>query len=102
MKASFIVCSQNRKKAKELEKQIKTYLGGKEQFICIMNSTSIAKGYNDGARMARNPVLVFLHDDVKLRFSREEWDKFLQEVNHAGNGIGGVAGFQESRARRER
>ena len=60
-----------------------------------MNSTSIAKGDNNGARMARNPVLVFLHDDVKLRFSREEWDKFLQEVNKAGNGIGGVAGFRK-------
>ena len=95
MKASFIVCSQNRKKTKELERQIETCLGDKEQVICIMNSTSIAKGYNDGARMARNPVLVFLHDDVKLRFSREEWDKFLQEVNKAGNGIGGVAGFRK-------
>ena len=49
---------------------------------------------------ARNPVLVFLHDDVKLRFSREEWDKFLRRSGQSWQrGIGGGR-FPESRVDR--
>jgi GT2 family glycosyltransferase len=93
MKASVIVCSQSYDSSSRLGAQLRRF--DNVEFIPVIKAKSIAKGYNEGAKKATSKNLIFVHDDVKLRFSGLDWLEFLDVLNTKKMGIGGVAGFRK-------
>lgn len=95
MKASLIVCSKNQQAVKNLKLNVCEHLPSVFEFVPILNASSIARGYNAGAKKAEGDILVFCHDDIKIRFDKLTWDEFVDNLTDRDSGIGGVAGFRK-------
>ena len=64
---SVIICSIEPEKAEEVKANIDKTSGIPHEFIVIDNREKqwpITKAYNEGAKMAKYPYLLFIHEDV--------------------------------------
>lgn len=91
---SVIICSVRPSMARQVVCDINQTAHVECEFIVIDNREKqwpIAKAYNHGARQARYPDLLFIHEDVKFRSSN--WGHFIEEkLKEPDCGAIGVAG----------
>lgn len=91
---SVIICSVNPARLQQLTQNIHETIGVEHEIIAFDNreeGRSIAKVYNDMARKARYPYLLFVHEDVKLH--TPGWGNVLEEKLYEPScGVLGVAG----------
>lgn len=92
---SIIVLSSNRSLFLEFEKSVNLTIGSPYELIKvenIHNNFSIFKGYNYGANLAINKILLFIHEDII--FHSKNWGKFLYDYCEtlSNPGVLGVAG----------
>ncbi|MDD6976394.1 MAG: glycosyltransferase [Bacteroidales bacterium] len=91
---SVIICSIEPEKAEEVKANIDKTSGIPHEFIVIDNREKqwpITKAYNEGAKMAKYPYLLFIHEDVF--FQREGWGRIiLGKLAEKDCGVIGYAG----------
>lgn len=91
---SIIICSVNPQRLAETKENIERTIGVEYELIAIDNRTegaSIASVYNRGARTARYPYLLFMHEDV--RFHCTNWGAvFERQLAEPRCGVIGFAG----------
>lgn len=89
---SVIICSIDENRYNECVGNFKTTIGVEAEFIRIDNKLHkwpIAKAYNEGARQAKAPNLLFIHEDVL--FESKGWGKAI--VGKLAEPDCGVIGF---------
>ncbi len=91
---SIIICSVNPQRLAETKENIERTIGVEYELIAIDNraeGASIASVYNRGARTARYPYLLFMHEDV--RFHCTNWGAaFERQLAEPRCGVIGFAG----------
>jgi hypothetical protein len=91
---SLIVCSVNPALVEQLRANVIETIGVPHELIVIDNRNTgdgICKAYNKGGKMAKYPVLCFLHEDV--RFETKHWgSKIIAHLNNPDIGMVGFAG----------
>lgn len=104
MKPTWIVCTQSREAFNKMKQNVERHLPNTFRFVPVYNAGSIAMGYNWGANKGttkserrNSDILIFAHDDIKIRFDKPTWEDFAKELKKSQNGIGGVAGFRTVR-----
>lgn len=93
---SIIICSVNKERLADIEKNIADTIGDgvKYEVIAIDNTVrkaSITTVYNEGARIAKYPCMLFVHEDV--RFLENNWfERIALKLSEPDCGIIGFAG----------
>ncbi len=91
---SIIICSKNKKFLNNTKKNVKNTIGLPFEFVIINNSKrkiSLAKAYNRGIKKSKAPLLVFMHEDVRIL--TKKWGRILfNYFNKKNIGAVGVAG----------
>ncbi len=92
---SIVVCAADGRNLEIHREHIADTIGVPWEYIGIDNSVmqfSLARAYNEGARLATAPLIVFVHDDVF--FATPDWGKLLREKFREDPALGllGVAG----------
>jgi len=91
---SIIICSIKPKMLSNLSINIEQTIGIEHEMISINNAKnkySLAKAYNMGAKKAKFPNLLFLHEDIA--FHTQNWGTFLINLLQQQNiGLVGVSG----------
>ncbi len=91
---SIIICSVSPEKLEKTKACIDATAGVEHEFVVIDNNVRkwpITKAYNEGAKIARFPYLLFVHEDV--RFHSQDWGKFIvDKLREPGCGVIGYAG----------
>lgn len=95
---SIIICSVSEERLRLVEANIDRTVGCDHEFIAIDNAVKkwpIAKAYNQAARKARYPYLLFAHEDIE--FLIEGWGPFIE--NKLREDSCGVIGFAGNKAK---
>ncbi len=91
---SIIICSVSPEKLEKTKASIEATVCVEHEFVVIDNNVrnwSITKAYNEGAKKARYPYLLFVHEDVI--FHSYGWGKFiLDKLREPDCGVIGYAG----------
>lgn len=91
---SIIICSVSQEKLSRVKANIAQTIGVEHEVIAIDNlkcKYSITKAYNEGARQARFPYLLFVHEDVC--FHSNGWGAFVErKLSEPDCGVIGFAG----------
>ena len=91
---SIIICSVSPEKLERTKASIEATVGVEHEFVVIDNNARkwpITKAYNEGAKIARFPYLLFVHEDV--RFHSQGWGKFITDkLREPDCGVIGYAG----------
>lgn len=91
---TIIICSISSDRLLDIKCNIDQTIGVEYEIISIDNKEkkwSIAKAYNYGAKMAKYPYLLFVHEDVK--FHSQGWGGFIiQKLMEPDCGVVGFAG----------
>lgn len=91
---SIIICSISQEKLSQVKANIAKTIGVEYEVIAIDNlkcKYSITKAYNEGARKAKYPFLLFVHEDVL--FHSSHWGSFIEDkLKEPDCGIIGFAG----------
>ena len=91
---SIIICSISAERLKQLSDNVNKTIGIEYEIIAIDNTVhkwSIAKAYNEGARKAKFPYLLFVHEDIS--FLTEGWGPIIEDqLSKPDTGVIGFAG----------
>lgn len=93
---SIIICSVDKQRLSNIQRNVAETIGDgvKYEIIAIDNSErkgSITAIYNEGARRAKYPCLLFVHEDVE--FQTQDWfERILPCVSQPDCGVIGFAG----------
>ena len=91
---SIIICSVSPEKLKKAKDCIDATIGVEHEFIVIDNNVRkwpLTRAYNEGAKMARFPYLLFVHEDVI--FHACGWGNFvIDKLREQDCGVVGYAG----------
>ena len=91
---SIIICSVSPEKLKKAKDCIDATIGVEHEFIVIDNNVRkwpLTRAYNEGAKMARFPYLLFVHEDVI--FHACDWGNFvIGKLREQDCGVVGYAG----------
>lgn len=89
---SLIICSRNSDIPQTLKDNIDSSIGIDYELVIIDNSEnvySIFSAYNEGVRIAKHPLLCFMHEDILYRTM--DWGKKIED--HFSDSTIGLMGF---------
>lgn len=80
------------KDASALTRSIKDLCGEHADIIVIKNPDNLSEAYDEGWKKARHDIVVFVHDDVQLRFPKNWYPELKKLIDDKSTGFLGVAG----------
>src|SRR5690349_21085161 len=92
---SVIICSADPVELQLVKENIATTIGTVHEIIAFDNAHAekgICELYNEGAKQAKNDILVFMHEDIEMKTA--DWGVKVLEIFNANPNLGlmGVAG----------
>jgi glycosyltransferase involved in cell wall biosynthesis len=94
---SIVTCSMDDRRFHSFKRNLTQIFGDDVQIVRVADATSMAEGYNRGARMATGDIIIFCHDDIE--FLNQEAPQIIREdlVDFDIVGVAGTTRLAEGR-----